>query len=85
MSVGIVQFWYFTFRALSNEIIPLIPTSTKVLWALTAFSVFCVGLMIIILLFSHTLMILTNFTSLDGVKTRSICPLPFCQSKSKHV
>ena len=35
--------------------------------------------MIIALWISHTMMILTNFTTLTGMKTKKVCPFPFCE------
>ena len=37
--------------------------------------------MIVALLISHTMMILTNFTTLTGMKTKKICPCPFCEGR----
>jgi len=50
-----------------------------ILWFFTAFSAFFVGLMILMLFLSHTVMMLTNYRTLDAVKTRKMCPAPFVQ------
>jgi hypothetical protein len=48
-----------------------------IIWAITAFSALFVGLMIVMLLITHTLMVLTNYRTLDGMKTGKMCPIPF--------
>lgn len=53
-----------------------------ILWFLTAFSAFFVGLMIITLFISHSVMMLTNYRTLDAVKTKKVCPAPFIQKGS---
>lgn len=53
-----------------------------ILWVITAFSAFFVGLMIVVLWITHSLMILTNFRTLDGMKTKECCPLPFFNTKN---
>jgi hypothetical protein len=52
-----------------------------ILWVFTGMSAFFVGIMIVMLFISHTLMVFTNFRTLDGMKTHQMCPLPFCQTK----
>lgn len=51
-----------------------------ILWAFTAFSAFFVGIMIVMLFISHTAMLLTNYSTLDAMKMRKICPMPFFQT-----
>ena len=41
-------------------------------------SAFVVGIMIIMLFVGHTGMVLTNFTTLDSIKQKQVCPIPFC-------
>lgn len=78
--MGVIQFWYFSIRMMSEKtrpILELMEPGDVIIWAITAFSAFFVGLMIIMLLISHTLMILTNYRTLDGMKNGRMCPLPF--------
>ena len=55
------------------------------LWGITCFSASVVGLMIIMLVVGHTVMIMTNFTTLDSIKTKGICPMPFCEFRKKRL
>jgi hypothetical protein len=84
MSIGVFQFWYFTFRVISYKTVPffsLVEPGVMILWVFTAFSAFFVGLMIIVLLATHSVMAFTNYRTLDGMKTKKCCPIPFFQSK----
>lgn len=81
MAIGVLQFWYFTVRVLRERTLPILDMmepGVAIIWALTAFSALFVGFMIIMLLISHTFMILTNYRTLDGMKTGKMCPVPFC-------
>jgi hypothetical protein len=53
-----------------------------ILWAITCFSALVVGIMIVSLLFGHTIMILTNHTTLMSVKKSQACPMPFCEFRN---
>jgi hypothetical protein len=80
MSIGVFQFWYFTIRVLFERDVPilqLVEPGVMILWVFTAFSAFFVGLMIIILFITHTVMGCTNYRTLDGMKTKKCCPIPF--------
>lgn len=80
MTIGVLQFWYFTVRVLRERTLPILEMmepGVVIIWALTAFSAFFVGFMIIMLLISHTTMILTNHRTLDSMKTGKMCPIPF--------
>lgn len=48
-----------------------------IIWVITAFSAFFVGLMIIMLFITHTMMVLTNYRTLDSMKSGKMCPMPF--------
>lgn len=61
----------------SKPVFEVIEPGVCILWALTATSAFFVGMMIVYLLVAQTLLVLTNFTTLDGLKQRRLCPLPF--------
>lgn len=83
MAIGVMQFWYFTVRVLREKTLPILEMmepGVAIIWAFTAISAFFVGFMIIMLLISHTLMILTNYRTLDGMKTGKMCPIPFFAS-----
>lgn len=81
MSLGVVQFWYFTYRVLSEgTTVPLLALAEPgviILWAFTTFSAFFVGIMIVILCCNHTVMMFTNYRTLDAMKQKQMCPLPF--------
>jgi hypothetical protein len=53
-----------------------------IIWAITAFSAFFVGLMIVMLFITHTFMVLTNYRTLDGMKTGKMCPIPFISANN---
>jgi len=48
----------------------------------TGFSALFVGVMIVALFCTHTMMILTNFRTLDGMKSGKICPIPFLSTQN---
>lgn len=80
MTIGVCQFWYFTVRVVGEKtknILELMEPGVAIIWAITAFSAGFVGLMIIVLFISHTLMILTNYRTLDSIKSNRMCPMPF--------
>jgi hypothetical protein len=80
MAIGVLQFWYFNIRVMSERskpVLELMEPGVAIIWAATAFSALFVGIMIIMLLISHSLMVLTNYRTLDGMKTGRMCPLPF--------
>lgn len=84
MTIGVIQFWYSTIRAFvlmsgSCHFFDFFEPAVYVLWAITCFSAGCVGVMIVGLSIGHSLMISTNFTTLDSIKTRRACPIPFCE------
>ena len=88
MAAGLIQFWtatYFGFWQIKVDDgeIGFPPYSLKVcvLWLITSISAFFVGFMILALWFSHTMMVLTNHTTLMSVKSGSIFPIPFCQHR----
>lgn len=56
-----------------------------VLWAITCGSAFFVGVMILTLTFGHAFMIMTNYTTLDSVKTKKCCPIPFCEFRNQQL
>jgi hypothetical protein len=53
-----------------------------ILWVVTGFSAFFVGLMIVCLFIVHTMMALTNYRTLDGMKTGRMCPMPFVSTNN---
>jgi hypothetical protein len=53
-----------------------------ILWVVTGFSAFFVGLMIVCLFIVHTMMALTNYRTLDGMKTGRMCPMPFVSTSN---
>lgn len=80
MAIGVIQFWYFTVRVLNEKpkpVLEMMEPGVAIIWAITAFSALFVGLMIIMLFITHTLMILTNYRTLDGMKSGKMCPIPF--------
>jgi len=48
-----------------------------ILWTFTGLSAFLVGIMILMLLTSHTVMVFTNHRTLDSMKSGKMCPFPF--------
>lgn len=83
MSIGVCQFWIETFSVFfkmygSCKFFSFFEPGVYILWIITCFSALIVGMMILALLVSHTMMILTNHTTLMSMKNKSMCPLPFC-------
>ena len=83
---------YYTFHALKHPVKPdniltenwnapqffdVFEWYVYILWGVTCLSASLIGLMIVALWFSHTVMILTNFTTLDSMKKRRCFPIPF--------
>lgn len=88
MSIGLVQFWYgsiMAFTQIYNKcyFFSHFEPGVYILWLITTFSATFVGIMIIALLFSHTMMIMTNFTTLTGMKTKKVCPIPVCECRDQ--
>ena len=86
MCIGVLQFWYFTYRVVHERKQPflqLVEPGVMILWFFTAFSAFFVGMMILCLIVGHTVMIFTNFRTMDSMKTKKVCPLPFFQKGRK--
>ena len=80
MAIGVFQFWYFTVRVINEKkrpMLELMEPGVVIIWAITALSALFVGLMIIMLFFTHTFMVLTNYRTLDGMKSGKMCPMPF--------
>jgi hypothetical protein len=85
MTIGVAQFWISTVRAVSvmtggcgeSHFFSVFEPGVYVLWAITCFSAGVVGLMIVGLAISHSLMICTNGTTLDSMKKKAMSPLPF--------
>lgn len=90
MTVGVLQFWYSTIRAFSSlmetcKFFSTFEPGVYILWAITCISAFIVGIMIIMLSIGHILMINTNHTSLDSIKTKSGFPLPYCEFRKDYL
>lgn len=84
MSIGLYQFWSATIFSLSKmygscKFFSFFEPGVYILWIITCFSALVVGIMIIGLLISHTMMILTNHTTLMSMKLKRMCPVPFCE------
>lgn len=84
MTLGLWQFWHasistFKFMYGHCEFFSYYEPGVYILWLITTFSATFIGTMIIALFISHTMMILTNFTTLTGMKKKSVCHLPFCE------
>ena len=84
MCIGVIQFWHSTIRAgvvmfgeCNSSFFSHFEPGVYILWMITCISAAVVGLMIIGLTISHTFMILTNYTTLDSMKQKRMCPLPF--------
>ena len=83
MSFGVLQFWWSTLQAhslLSTQcsFFAHFDTGVYILWGITCFSAGVVGIMIVSLAVGHIIMMSTNFTTLDSMKTRKACPYPCC-------
>lgn len=90
MSVGVVQFWYSTARMASLlldgcSFFGAFEPGVYVLWGITCFSAGFVGMMIIGLAVGHTMMIMTNFTTLDSIKSKRTCPIPFLEFRKSQL
>lgn len=84
MSLGLWQYWHASYYAYQTiyghcQFFSYFEPGVYILWLITSFSATFVGFMIIALWISHTMMILTNFTTLTGMKTKKVCPFPFCE------
>lgn len=82
MALGVFQFWYFTYRVISERTGPflqIVEPGVMILWAFTALSAFSVGMMIVTLSITHTIMMLTNWRTIDIMKSKTMCPIPFFQ------
>lgn len=89
MTFGVLQFWYSTIRAWSIlstncSFFSVFETSIYALWLLTCFSAGIVGLMIIALCIGHSFMVTVNFSTLDSMKTKESCALPFLEFRKKR-
>ena len=56
-----------------------------ILWGITCVSASLVGLMILMLFAGHIFMVVTNYTTLDSVKRRQVCPIPFCEFRKDRL
>lgn len=86
MTMGLLQFWtatYTTYTQLSGgcNFFSYFEPGVYVLWGITCFSASVVGIMIVALFFSHTMMVLTNNTTLMQIKAKKVCPFPFCECR----
>lgn len=82
MTLGVFQFWLATYDAFfylygSGKFLSSFEPGVYILWIITCFSALFVGIMIVALLISHTMMVLTNHTTLMSMKMHKMCPLPF--------
>ena len=71
MTLGVFQFWISSWRAFSvmgggcdGHFFGVFEPGVYILWGITCVSAGLVGLMIVGLMFSHGLMVCTNFTTL---------------------
>ena len=90
MSIGVCQFWWSTSKVVHElnmkcHFFGTFEPGVYLLWGITCFSASVVGLMIIMLAIGHTVMIMTNFTTLDSIKTKGVCPMPFCEFRKKRL
>lgn len=82
MTIGVLQFWYSTIKAASAlmdtcHFFGAFEPGVYILWAITCVSAGLVGMMIVSLWVGHSWMVATNFTTLDNLKQKMMCPLPF--------
>ena len=91
MTIGVMQFWVSTVRAVSvmsggceSHFFSFFEPGVYVLWAITCFSAGVVGLMIVGLAISHSLMICTNSTTLDSMKKKAMSALPFIECRPHY-
>lgn len=87
MTIGVLQFWYSTLRVASKlsdtcQFFSAFEPGVYILWAITCISAGIVGMMIVTLWAGHTVMIATNFTTLDSLKKKAVCPLPLFECRS---
>ncbi len=71
------KYLYWCWQQPSLFIIHTFPT--YIWWLVLTFSVIFMGIMIGGLVFTHYIMLLTNFTTLDSYKSKVCCPLPFIE------
>lgn len=80
MTIGVFQFWYTSYLVASQigwcQFFSVFEVGVYILWFVTACSAGVVGMMIVGLGIGHTLMIATNYTTLDSIKTKKPCPIP---------
>lgn len=88
MTIGVFQFWISTIRAFSimtatcdSQFFSVFEPGVYILWGITCFSAGVVGLMIVGLAISHSLMVSTNYTTLDSIKKKMNGPLPVCECR----
>jgi len=89
MTIGVLQFWYSTIRSAailfeSCHFFGTFEPGVYILWAITCVSAGLVGLMIVSLCVGHTLMVSTNFTTLDNLKKKMMCPMPFLECRRPY-
>lgn len=89
MMIGVLQFWYSTARVVSHLSITChffgaFEPGVYILWVITCISAGVVGAMIIMLWVGHSLMVATNFTTLDNLKEKRMCPIPFIEFRSRY-
>ena len=82
MTVGVMQFWYSTIRVahtlISNcQFFAVFEPGIYILWGITCISAGLVGIMIVALCVGHSFFVATNFTTLEGMKTKKTCFYPF--------
>jgi hypothetical protein len=90
MSIGVFQFWQATYMVFGKlygtcKFFSHFESGVYILWIITCFSACFVGIMILSLLICHTLMILSNHTTLMSVKQKSMFPMPFCEFRSSFL
>jgi len=88
MTIGVLQFWISTIRAVNimtgsceSTFFNVFEPGVYILWGITCFSAGVVGLMIVGLSISHGMMICSNFTTLDSMKKKTMPPLPFIECR----
>jgi len=89
MTLGVFQFWYSSIRVSSQLIgtcafFSAFEPGVYILWIITCFSAGLVGLMIVGLCITHTFMVITNFTTLDSIKFKKMCEIPFCEMRKQY-
>ena len=86
MTIGVVQFLWTTIAlygiiSQTCHLFGYLKTSVYVLWGLLVCLRGVVGLMIVGLSVGHSCMVMTNYTTLDSIKNRRGCPIPFCDKR----